>query len=81
MNQVIEPTVSLNDSLYSDILQQSIFCLAISMAKLIRTTRIHETVPARKIIGMPETKQKDYFLSSRLLVSDSTGGDSIHTSL
>lgn len=58
MNQVIEPTVSLNDSLYSDILRQSIFCLAISMARLIRTTRIHETVPARRIIGMPTKKKQ-----------------------
>lgn len=53
MSQVTEPTASLNDLLCSDILLQSISCLAISTAKLIRIMKIHETVPVRRIIGMP----------------------------
>lgn len=56
MSRVIEPTAFLNDSLCSDILQQSKFYLAISTAKLIRIARIHEIVPIRGIIGMPGIK-------------------------
>lgn len=55
-NQVTEPTASVNDWLYLNILQQLIFYLVKSMAELIRTMRIHEIVPIRMITGMPENK-------------------------
>ncbi len=53
MNQVIEPTASVNDSHDLNILQQSIFYLAISMVTLVRTGKTRGIVPIRTIIGMP----------------------------
>lgn len=57
MSRAVEPTVFANEPLWLDILQQSIFCLVISMAALIRTTKIHEIVPIRRTAGWPGNEE------------------------